>query len=79
MFTEQPPIRSLIIPIAREICPILIQRAYSSLDTIRDAEAIREVCRIASIVRYMRMGKTPHWITNDERMTCRKLADDEQP
>jgi hypothetical protein len=73
--TTLPPIRSLVVPIAREICPLLIQREYSSLDTISDAEAIIEVCRIANIVRYLRMGGTAKWSSADELALCRKLAD----
>ncbi len=74
IFTEQPPIRSLIVPVAREICPLVIQRTYSSLDTVRDAETIREVCRLASIVRYVHMGLTPHWVPREELELARKLA-----
>jgi hypothetical protein len=74
MYTEQPPIRSLVVPIARDICPLVIERAYSTLDTVRDAEAIREVCRLASLVRYVQMGLTPHWVPREELELARKLA-----
>jgi hypothetical protein len=69
-----PQMRTLLLPICRDIAPTLIGREFAELDPVRDASALKEVCRMANIVRYIRMGVTPHWIPQDELECAQKLA-----
>jgi hypothetical protein len=45
-----------VVDVAREMFP-----GYDDLDMKRDAEQIKDCCRKASLVRYMRMGLFPIW------------------
>lgn len=69
-----PNMRSLILPICRDISPTLIGREFAELDPVRDASALKEVCRMANIVRYVRMGLSPQWISSEELECAQKLA-----
>jgi hypothetical protein len=69
-----PHIRNLILPICRDISPTLTGREFADLDPVRDASALKEVYRMANLVRYVRMGINPHWIPVEELECAQKLA-----
>jgi len=69
-----PQMRMLILPICRDISPTLVGREFADLDPVRDASALKEVCRMANLVRYVRMGLSPHWISPEELECAQKLA-----
>jgi hypothetical protein len=69
-----PQMRQLILPICRDISPTLTGREFADLDPVRDASALKEVCRMANLVRYVRMGINPHWISSEELECAQKLA-----
>jgi len=69
-----PQMRTLLLPICRDIAPGLIGREFADLDPVRDAGQLHDVCRMANIVRYVRMGIDPHWISSEELEQARKFA-----
>jgi hypothetical protein len=69
-----PHIRNLLLPICRDISPTLTGREFADLDPVHDASALKEVCRMANLARYVRMGINPHWIPVEELECAQKLA-----
>lgn len=69
-----PQMRNLILPICRDICPELIGREFADLDPVRDAGKLHDVCRMANLVRYVRMGINPHWISPEELERAQHFA-----
>jgi hypothetical protein len=69
-----PQMRNLLLPIARDIAPELIGREFADLDPVRDAGDLHDVCRMANIVRYIRMGIHPHWISEQDIAKAQRFA-----
>ena len=69
-----PQMRVLILPICRDIAPTMVGREFADLDPVRDADDLKNVCRMANLVRYVRMGINPHWVSVEDLERAQQFA-----